>query len=276
MKVLGSGGFSNPEAILFDEGVCEDHQLSHDGCQGKFFSFSSGEKAFMEALEVRIEARRRMSSHIDAGAHGMAATLDAAGTVALTAVAGDRRKPSEHAGLLGVETAELGHIGEQSARCYRSNAWNGDEDFKPAREGWIGLDGLNGQGFDRVRRCLGGFDLTHDLALNACNGGGRKLVSERHFRCQGCLAISDNFTKSFNSFRQRWRCREPGHQAEGREHPCIDGIGFCKAAKRLGEEPGAQRVDDGGREPSIVQKTVNAAMIFARRLHHGDSHRSCL
>src|SRR5208337_3313737 len=105
MKTLGSGVFGRPEAILFDEAVCKDDQLSHDGGQGEFFDLSSGKEALVEALEMRVEARRRNGRHIDAVAHRLAAAPDAARAVALTAIAGEGGEPREQAGLLGVETA---------------------------------------------------------------------------------------------------------------------------------------------------------------------------
>ena len=54
MKRLGSGLFGRPEAILFDEVICQDDQLSHDGGQGEFFDLSSGNEALIEALEMRV------------------------------------------------------------------------------------------------------------------------------------------------------------------------------------------------------------------------------
>jgi len=266
MKRLGSRAFGRPEAILFDEVVCKDDQLSHDGCQGELFDLSSGNEALVEAFEMRIEARRRKGRHIDAGTHCVAAALDAARAVALTAVAGDGGEPRKQPGLLGVEAAGLGHVGDQSTSGHGSHARNGDEDGEPARERRIAFDGLNGQRFERPGRGFGAFDLTADLALDACDGGSRELVFKRCPARYGRLAVSHDFTQIFNGFGQGRRCRETGHHAERGEHPRIGGIGFRQRAKRPGEKPGAQRVDNGGSKPGIVQEPVDAAMIFACRL----------
>ncbi len=271
MKRLGSGFFGRPEAIFFEEVIGKDDELSHDGGQGEFLDLSSGQEALVEALEMLVEARRRKGRHIDTVAHGLAAAPDAARAVALTAVAGDGGEPCE-SGLLGAKTAKLGHVGNQPASCHGSHAWNGEEDGEPAREGRIAFDGLNGQFFKHVSRGFSAFDLTFDLAPDACDSGGRKLVSKRCPRRQGRLTVSHDFTQVFNGFGQRRRCRELGHQAERGEHPRIDGVGFRQRAKQLGEEPGAQRIDDGDGKPSIVQEPVDAAMIFARRLHDHDPH----
>src|SRR5208337_3899552 len=136
----------------------------------------------------------------------------------------------------------------------------------------FGFDGLNGQRFERASRGFGAFDLTIDLAPDAYGGDGRELVFKRGPSRYGRLAVSHDFTQIFNGFGQRWCCRELGHQAERGEHPCIHGIGFRQRAKRLGEEPGAQRVNDSDRKPGIVQEPVDAAMIFARRLNNHDPH----
>src|SRR5208282_1374021 len=178
MKRLGSGIFGRPKAIFFDEVISKDDELSHDGGQGEFFDLSGGNEALVEALEMRIEARGRKGCHIDASTHGVASATDAARAVALTAVAGNGGEPREHSGLLGFETAELGHVGDRPASRHGAHAWNGDEDSEPAREGRIAFDGLNGQFFEHAGRGFSAFDLTFDLALDACDGSGRKLVSK--------------------------------------------------------------------------------------------------
>ena len=202
MKRLGSWPFGRPEAILSHEVIGKDDQLSHDGGQGDLFDLSSGKEALIKALEMRIEARRRKGRHIDAGAHlAWRPPWIRRGPLRLPLSQAKGSEPREHACLLGVETAEFGHVGDQSTSGYGSHAWNGEEDGEPAREPRIGFDALNGQRFERACRGFGALDLMFDLVLDARDGGGRELVSKSGRRRYGRLAVSHDFKTDFQWLR---------------------------------------------------------------------------
>jgi hypothetical protein len=54
---------------------------------------------------------------------------------------------------------------------------------------------------------------------------------------------------------------------EQREDGCIDCVGFGEVPARLGEEPGAQRVDQRDGDPGVMQLAMEGTMVFGRWLH---------
>ena len=285
MKRLGSGLFGRPKAIFLDEVIGKDDELSHDGGQGeRFLDLSSSQEALVKALEMLVEARRRKGCHIDTVAHGLAAAPRCGAGRCADRCRRRRGRAPPTSGLLGAKTAKLGHVGNQPASCHGSHAWNGDEDSEPAREGRIAFDGLNGQFFKHVSRGFSAFDLTLDLALDAC--GTAAVASWFPSAVPAAKAAS-----RFRTISRRFSMvsGSGGVAASWAITPNAASIrastefGFRQRAKQLGEEPGAQRIDDGDGKPGIVQKAVDAAMVFACRFDNHDphfeqlrAHRSCL
>ena len=50
---------------IFQEVVCEDDEFSHESCEGKFFRFSSVEKALVESLEDGVKSGSHESCHVE-------------------------------------------------------------------------------------------------------------------------------------------------------------------------------------------------------------------
>ena len=80
-----------PGAVLRDEGVGEDDELSHDGDEGDLWLFSCGAEAAVDDLEVWVEAGRGEGGHVEGAAQLRASAANMTGADLFAAVAGDRR-----------------------------------------------------------------------------------------------------------------------------------------------------------------------------------------
>ena len=89
-----------PEAVLCDEGVGEDDELSHDGDEGDLGLFSCGAELVIDGLEVWIAARGGKGGHVEGAAQLRASAADMAGAGLFAAIAGDGARPAIMAACL--------------------------------------------------------------------------------------------------------------------------------------------------------------------------------
>ena len=129
-----------PQSILADEGVGEGDELSHDGGEGDFGLLSVAEKAYVEGLQVGIEAGCGEGGHVDAGAQAGAPAPDVALAPDVAAVARNRGQASDHGSLFARARAELGEVRQQGDSGDVADAWDRGEDGKAPGERRVGLD----------------------------------------------------------------------------------------------------------------------------------------
>ena len=183
------------------------------------------------------------------------------------AVAGQRRQAGEENGGLGRAGAQFGQADDQRGGGDGTDAGNGEEDVEAALERGIGADAafdLGVQAFD-----VAGEDLQppvefgsekDGLAGAAPIGQSRLLGDRRRPRPRQLL----------HRFQRLGRRRE-GFRFEGlahqRQQARVEPIGLGELADGLGEQTGAQWIDDGDGEAGRVQAAMRLAVELAGRLH---------
>ena len=138
----------------------------------------------------------------------------------------------------------------------------------PQRQGFVGRDApfdLASQpgdmGVDRG-------DTAFQLGLEEGHGGSTQPVLQRRpFGCRS-VAGTHEFGQGFELFRHRNTHLRSEAAAHVSEHLGIDPVGLGQAPAGLGEQAGAQGIDDGDGKARLAQGAQNRAMILAGRLHH--------
>ena len=168
-----------PWAILFDEDVGEDDELSHDRGDGDFGLFAGVPETFVVVAQLRIAPRGGEGGEVDAGSHEGASAFDVALAGLFAAVARQRRKAGEERGGLCRASAEFRQADDESDGGDRTDAGDGDEDVVAALERSLGADAA----FDLCLQALdvAGQDLQPPAEFGFEKGGlaGAVLVGQR-------------------------------------------------------------------------------------------------
>ena len=113
-----------PQPVSFDEGVCQLDELSHKGCEGDFGGFSGTPKFVADRLEVRVEAHRDESRHVERVAQVFASALDECLAVPLSGLARHRCQTGETGHLFAIHGSDLWHLDQHG--CGRDGPDAGD------------------------------------------------------------------------------------------------------------------------------------------------------
>ena len=101
-----------PEAVLVDEKVCEEDELAHDGGEGELSRLSPCPEAFVDGLEVGVEAGGGEGGHVEGTAEVAPAAADSGLALPFSGLAGDRGDAGEAGDGGGLEGSDLWQVGE--------------------------------------------------------------------------------------------------------------------------------------------------------------------
>ena len=166
--------FWGPTSIGLQESVCEDDQLSHDGCEGELGSLSCVGELVVLGLHVRIEAGRDEGWHVDGLADSGSASSDEAVSGPAAGLPGDWREAGETCRLAYIEGAELGHFDEQGEGGDGRHARNAGQDGEPLGEIGASSDLLEDCRLDRRHLAIELFEALRILTLQQ---GGQNLAA---------------------------------------------------------------------------------------------------
>ena len=96
-----------PEAVLLDEKVCEEDELAHDGGEGRLSRLSPCPEAFVDGLEVGVEAGGGEGGHVEGTAEVAPAAADPGLALPFSGLAGDRGDAGEAGDGGGLEGSDL-------------------------------------------------------------------------------------------------------------------------------------------------------------------------
>ena len=266
MRTMSCGLRGGPCAVVADEGVGEDEELSHDGGEGELEGLSLGAEPVVGGLEVGIASDGGESGHVDGAAQGGAPAADPGLSLPAPGLAGDRRSAGEAAGLARVEGADLGHLGEDGGGGDPAEPGDADEDG--------GLSGEVGLGGDE--RGHGGVDLG-DGALGGAGGAGGLAAQERQLGGAGTVlggeliglhgdAGAVELVELGLDLGRRGLGFGREQRAHAGEHGGVDAVGLGEDAGRLGEAAGAGRVEAGEGEACPLHRPLERAVVAAGRL----------
>jgi len=253
---------------LSDEGVSEDDELSHDGGQGDLCFFSLFDEAVIEGLERGVASGGGDGGHVEGAPQVLSSAANVAGAGVVSAVVCDRGEAEEHGGLLGRQGADLDEADDQRSGGEGAQAGNRGDDRPSPGENRIVLDSPFDCGGEIFDGRFGGSDLTFDFEDGRSGVGGAELVAQGGESGDGGVAAVHEFLQ----FLDRLADRGPGVGLEAfpqdRQNFAVDAVGLGQFAEGLGEQAGAQRIDDGDRKAAGVKTAVGGAMELAGRLHH--------
>ena len=109
---LRSRGFRCPEAIIAQERIRKDNDLSHDRSDSDLRVFSLGYEPVIDTLEIRIEPHGNDSWHVESLPETGAASLDGASTAPCAGLPRDWCQAGKGGSLTFVHGAKFRHIGE--------------------------------------------------------------------------------------------------------------------------------------------------------------------
>lgn len=145
-----------PASICFEQCVCGDDELSHDGGDGDLGGFSCCDELLVFGFQVRVVARCDEGRHVESLPDIAASAAYEALAFPLPGLARDGSEAGERCGLLVLEGAKLGHRGDDLIGGQRSHAGDAGEDLVPTGECGIGGDQVGNLGVER-------FDMPIDL-----------------------------------------------------------------------------------------------------------------
>src|SRR5271156_1377558 len=193
-----------PESILADEGVCENCELSHNGCDGDFWLFPAGDETVVEGFQVRIVPSGAVGGHIESGSDIGPSAFDGARSSALAAVIGDGGEADDHGDLFSGELAEFDHAGDESDSGARADAGDRGEDFEATGQGGIAVDPVADFGLEVGDAGFEGAQLTLELADQRSGLARADLVENGGSIFDRRVAPAGQFLKDFQDF---WRQR---------------------------------------------------------------------
>ena len=154
-----------PGAILFDEDVGEDDELSHDGGDGDFGLFAGAAEAFVVVAELGVEPGGGEGGEIDAGSYEGASAFDMALAGLFAAVARQRRKAGEEAGGLCRARAKFRQADDERDGGDGTDTGDGDEDVVAALERRLGVDAAFDLGVQALDMAGHGFQPPAEFGL---------------------------------------------------------------------------------------------------------------
>ena len=232
-----------PASIGFEQGVRGDDELSHDGGDGDLGGLPGSNELLIFCLEIGIVPGGDEGRHIESLPHVGASATDEALAFPLSGLSSDGGETGEGCGLLVLEAAEFGHGGDELVGGQRSDAGDAGEDLMPAGERGIGGDQVGDLGIERLDMPIDLLEPLPALALEEGDGEVLLAILERG-------AIAHEAVSGIDELRYlRLLCassgsdrRLQGGRHTGQQHG-IDAIGLGQSASRLGEAPGALRVE---------------------------------
>lgn len=226
-----------PCPVCAEECIGEDDELSHDGGDGDFSGFPSGDESLIFGFHVGVEACCNKGWHVECLAQDSTPTADVTTPAILSAVARNRRQAGEARDLFVFELAEFGHLDEHGDSGNRADAGDRDEDLEARHQFRLAAQ-------PGLERCVDGGDLAVDLRQAL---GGMALEQGRTTRMLAVLgggSILDQgepgdveFLHVVNGLavdRSHWQRQQRPHASE---HGGIDRVGLGVAAGGLGKAP---------------------------------------
>jgi len=181
-----------PGAILFDEGVGEDDELSHDRGGGDFGFFAGVREPIVVVAQLRVAPGRGDGCEIEAGSHERAPAPDMALAGLGAAVAGQRRKAGEKSGGFCRASPRLWQADDERDGLDGTDAGDGDDDVVTTLERGIGADAA------------------FDLGLQALDVAGQNLQppAEFGFEKGGLAGAASIGQRGFLGFGRRPGARQ--------------------------------------------------------------------
>jgi hypothetical protein len=244
-----------PGAVLCDEGVGEDDELSHDGDEGDLGLFSCGAESVIDGLEVWIAARGGKGGHGEGAAQLRASAADMAG-----------------AGLLVRERADFGKADDQGDSRRGPDPRDRGQDGEPPGQARIGGDEAFDLRLEMGERGLDSADLALDLGDRHGDGGFAELVEERGAGGDGRVPAAQHVPQGLHECAGRGGRAWLHALAEDGQHPSVDAVGLGQGAGGLGEQARAQRIDDSDSEALRNEAAMGGAVELSGRLHDHKRH----
>ena len=208
-----------PASICFEQGVCGDDELSHDGGDGDLGGFSCCDELLVFGLQVRVVASSDEGRHVESLPDIGSAAADEALAFPCAGLSCHRSETGEASGLLVLEATEFGHRGDELVGSERPDASDAGEDLVSAGECCIGGDQVGNLSVERFDMPIDLVKLLPTLALEKSDGEVFLAVFERGAITRQTVAGIDQFGHLglLRAARRPYRRLEGGSHA-GQQH----------------------------------------------------------
>ncbi len=231
--------------LFTQECVGEDNELSHNGCDGDFRSFSGFFELVVLGLEIGIEADGDERRHVEGLPDDGPSASDEGTSGPSSGLPVDWRKARELAGGLFIQFAQFGHLDEKGKGRNLRQAGNGDKDVEARPEAFVtcdtGGDGLLDLGelsFDLLQP---GKVLPFEEGLVDVLAAVLRRRPVLHQR-QACSMQLLEFTERRSVRVQKTRAQQ---QTKSRQHLRVDPVCLGQRSDGIGKSSRLARIDLG-------------------------------
>src|SRR3954469_9342376 len=165
-----------PWFLVSQDGVEDGEELAGDGDEGDHLGLAGGAEAIAEGLEDGVVTAGDEGCEEQGAAHALAAAADHALALPLAGLAGVGRQACEAGGLLLVEGAARGQLGDGGSGDDRPDAGDGGEEVLLVAPGGRAAHAGVDLGIDLGELLLEGADEAGDALLDAPHGGAALAV----------------------------------------------------------------------------------------------------
>jgi hypothetical protein len=249
--------------------ICDDDELSCDGCQCEPFGFTCCEELVVEGFESWTGSRGAEGHHEQDGFQFMAAAAGVSPGAMVSAFARMRRQAGEACDLTSRDVPQLRQERDEGAGSDRADAGDGPQHFGDRDEFWAGL-----QGFDPA---VEGVDLTvHEgqhgpkHVAHRAAGWGAAAVFGLGALLEQALAVTHQDGQRF-TVRIGWGPMRQVHAAllaEPGQPTSICHVSFGVPTMRGDEGFGLGRISPVDGQAERMGGVQNGALIAARDLAH--------
>src|SRR6186713_3476435 len=152
---------------MAQDGVEDGEELARDSYDSDDLRLAGGDQASTEGLEDGVVAAGDEGSHEEGGAHALAAAGNHALALPLAGLAHEGGETGKRGDLSAPERSQLRHLGDESARGDRADAWNGGEQVFALAPHWRAPDAGIDFGIDLAQFLLQGGEQPVDGAQQA-------------------------------------------------------------------------------------------------------------
>ena len=247
---------------VFEAVVELDDEVTHEGGEGDFLGFPAGEQVLVDALEARVAPAGDQGGHVEFTSQQGAPSTDetfAFVTAAVARIGGDTCQGGSGG---AVQTAQLGHFGQERMGHGRPHPGFGQELVAFEAQGLGGIDELIDECFDVLDLPI---ELPQQFALaleQDLERQATRLVGEALAGVQELIAAPGELAQVTLLSQGAIHGSGVGLGSETGQHVGVDGVGFGPLAQAADEVPHPGGIDNT-QEPALVEEEFNQGLFEA-------------